>query len=384
MSRTDFSIPVTFQHRVVFTRDAFGPNNPELGQLLGESGSRNLLVLVEQAVAASRPDLCNRIGSYLHANGTDGFASEVLPGGENVKADDQLVRHVWERIDAAHLDRHSLVIAIGGGAFLDAVGFATATAHRGVRLIRFPTTTLSQCDSGVGVKCAINAFGKKNWIGAFAVPFAVVNDLDFLDSMPPAVAREGWVEAVKVAIVKDAEFFIWLETHAANLLSMESHAVSHCVERSALLHARHIASGGDPFESGSSRPLDFGHWAAHKLEAMSGYRLSHGAAVAVGIALDTTYAELAGIATPGLAGRVTRLLHALGLDSSHPLLDAHTPADEWEILLGLDEFREHLGGKLTVLMPQCVGRCVEIHHINPNLLREAVARLRDQRVPVCS
>lgn len=376
MPRTDFTIPVTFQHRVVFTRDAFGAENPELSQLLRESAARKVLVLLEQAVAAALPPLSARIRHSLAACGFPNVMIHALPGGESVKADDQLVRTVWQAIHDGHLDRHSVVLAIGGGAFLDAVGFAAATAHRGVRLIRFPTTTLAQCDSGVGVKCAINAFGKKNWTGAFAVPFAVVNDLDFLHSLPAATAREGWAEAVKVALVKDARFFDWLERNATRLRDMESDAVAHCVEHSALLHARHIATGGDPFECGSSRPLDFGHWAAHKLESMSHYQLHHGSAVAIGVALDTTYAELAHLATPGLARRVVTLLHALELSTYHPLLEASSSSGELEILQGLDEFREHLGGQLTLLMPQSIAQCTEIHAIQPALLREAVNQLR--------
>ena len=109
----------------------------------------------------------------------------MFPGGEAAKADDHLVREVWAAIDAAHLDRHSYALVIGGGAFLDAVGYAAATAHRGVRLVRFPTTTLSQDDSGVGVKCAINAFGKKNWVGA--VRGALRGDQRF--QLPPQPGR---------------------------------------------------------------------------------------------------------------------------------------------------------------------------------------------------
>ena len=277
-------------------------------------------------------------------------ASTSCPAAKPVKADDHWVRETWTRIDTAHLDRHSYLLAIGGGAFLDAVGFAAATAHRGVRLVRFPTTTLSQDDSGVGVKCAINAFGKKNWIGAFAVPFAVINDFRFLHSQPEETRRAGLIEAVKVALVKDREFFEWIEENLAALAALEPAALEACVEKSALLHARHIAEGGDPFETGSSRPLDFGHWAAHKLEALTSYHLSHAPAVAVGLALDTLYSSRAGLAPPALAGRVLSILHGLRLVTYHPALDWLDESGCRRVLDGLDEFREHLGGELTVLM----------------------------------
>jgi 3-dehydroquinate synthase len=376
MSRHDFQIPVTFKHRVVFTRDAFAPENPELSEILREGGGRRVLALVEKPVAAAWPGLEAEISRYFAGLNVELSAVHLLPGGESIKADDSWVRESWALIDAAHLDRHSYVLAIGGGAFLDAVGFAAATAHRGVRLVRFPTTTLSQDDSGVGVKCAINAFGKKNWIGAFAVPFAVINDLRFLHSQPEETRRAGLVEAVKVALVKDRGFFEWIETHLTALAALEPAALETCVERSAMLHARHIAEGGDPFEAGSSRPLDFGHWAAHKLESLTSYKLPHDRAVAVGLALDTLYSSRAGLAPVSLIERVFPVLHGLRLTIYHPALDWRDENDRRMVLEGLDEFREHLGGELTVLMLQDIGQGVDVHRMDSVLVGGCIDTLR--------
>jgi 3-dehydroquinate synthase len=283
---------------------------------------------------------------------------------------------VWEDLDAAHIDRHSYLLAVGGGAFLDALGFAAATAHRGVRLVRFPTTTLSQDDSGVGVKCAINGFGKKNWIGAFAVPFAVVNDFAFLHSQDDGTKRAGLVEAVKVALVKDAGFFEWIEANAARLVAVEPEIVEACVERSALLHARHIAEGGDPFEVGSSRPLDFGHWAAHKLETLSGYSLSHANAVAVGVALDTLYSAACGLLERAMAERILAVLRRLGLMMYHPLLEARGADDRRLVYGGLAEFREHLGGRLTVLLLGGPGVGIDAHEMDEALLDGCIGEMK--------
>jgi 3-dehydroquinate synthase len=289
-----------------------------------------------------------------------------------------VVRQIWEALDAAHIDRHSYALVIGGGAFLDAAGYAVATAHRGVRLVRFPTTTLSQDDSGVGVKCAINGFGKKNWIGAFAVPFAVINDFRFLATQDEATCRAGLIEAVKVSLVKDREFFGWIESHAAELAALAPAVLEECVERSALLHARHIATGGDPFETGSSRPLDFGHWAAHKLEALTGYSLSHGPAVAVGLALDTLYSSQSGLLEPQLADRVLRVLDELKLATYHPALDWVDDGGRRRIFDGLDEFREHLGGELTVLLLRDLGEGVDVHEMDERLLGGCIDELRER------
>jgi 3-dehydroquinate synthase len=376
MSRHDFQIPVTFKHRVVFTRNAFAPGNGELGEILQEGGGRRALVLIEEAVAQAWPRLAVEIGEYFEKLEVVLRGIHVLPGGEPVKADDLSVRETWKLIDAAHLDRHSYLLVIGGGAFLDAVGFAAATAHRGVRLVRFPTTTLAQDDSGVGVKCAINAFGKKNWIGAFAVPFAVINDFSFLHSLDEETRRVGLIEAVKVALVKDVGFFEWIEANLAALAALEPAVLEECVEKSALLHARHIAGEGDPFETGSSRPLDFGHWAAHKLEALTSYRLFHAPAVAIGLALDTLYSVRAGLAPAALAERVFRVLAGLRLSLYHPGLDWLDETGRRRVFEGLYEFREHLGGELTVLMLQDVGRGVDVHRLDAELVGSCIDELR--------
>ena len=376
MSRYDFQIPVTFKHRIVFTRDAFSAGNPALAEVLNEGGGRRAMVFVEETLAAHWPDLVDGIQAYFGRLDLDFLGTTVFPGGESAKADDHLVKEVWAAIDTAHLDRHSYALVIGGGAFLDAVGYAAATAHRGVRLIRFPTTTLSQDDSGVGVKCAINAFGKKNWIGSFAVPYAVINDFNFLHSQDEETRRGGLIEAVKVALVRDGEFFEWIETNLTLLAALEPDALETCVEKSALLHARHIASGGDPFETGSSRPLDFGHWAAHKLETMTHYQLSHAPAVAVGLALDTLYSARAGLLKFSIADQVLRVLDALQLAIYHPALDWLDENGRRRVLDGLDEFREHLGGQLTVLLLAEVGRGIDVHEIDEALLGDCINELR--------
>lgn len=376
MSRYDFQIPVTFNHRIVFTRDAFSLENAALAEVLAESGGRRAMVFLEEAVSLMWPGLVDEIQTYFSPLDLDFLGTTVFPGGESAKADDHLVREIWAALDAAHLDRHSYALVIGGGAFLDAVGYAAATAHRGVRLVRFPTTTLSQDDSGVGVKCAVNAFGKKNWVGAFAVPHAVINDFNFLHTQDEETRRAGLIEAVKVALVKDRDFFEWMETNLESLAALEPEALEVCVERSALLHAQHIATGGDPFEAGSSRPLDFGHWAAHKLEAMTSYQLFHAPAVAIGLALDSLYSARAGLMPFSVAERILRVLHGLQLGIYHPALDWLDDHGKRRVIDGLDEFREHLGGELTVLLLNDVGAGIDVHEMDEVLLGQCIDELR--------
>src|SRR6185312_16684743 len=158
-----------------------------------------------------------------------------------------------------------------------------------------PTTVLAQNDAGIGVKNGINAFGAKNMLGTFAAPFAVINDGRFLATLGERDRIAGMAEAVKVALVRDAKFFAWLRAAAPRLAAFDRDAVAQSIRRCAELHLAHIATGGDPFELGNARPLDFGHWAAHKLEVMTDHALRHGEAVALGMALDARYSVEAGL-----------------------------------------------------------------------------------------
>lgn len=381
MSLHEFQIPVVFRHRVAFTRAVFDPGNDLLRGILRESGEGPSMVVIDEGVSRVCPALAGQVVDYFAAAGLELRGVHLLGGGEAAKADDRGVREVWRWIDEAGLDRHSQVLVIGGGAVLDAVGYAAATAHRGLRLVRLPTTTLSQADSGVGVKCAINAFGKKNWIGAFAVPHAVLNDAAFLHLQDEETRRAGLVEAVKVALVKDAVFFDWIEAHADALAALDADLLEECVKRSALLHARHIAEGGDPFENGSSRPLDFGHWAAHKLESLVGHGLSHAHAVSIGIALDSLISAHAGWCSESLAGRVLRLLAALRLPLVHPALHWTDEAGRLRVLEGIDEFRQHLGGPLTVMMLCEAGRGIDVHELDGDLVARCVGELAPMTRP---
>src|SRR5690606_29750183 len=172
-----------------------------------------------------------------------------------------------------------------------------AIAHRGIRHLRVPTTVLSQNDSGMGVKNGINYRGKKNFVGTFSTPVAVFNDNLFLLTLDERAWLSGISEAVKVALIKDAGFFNWIERHADSLRRRDSADMDYLIFRYAELHLHHIA-GADPFGFGSSRPLDFGRWSAHKLEQLSDFEVLHGEAVAIGIALATVYSAIIGMLPP--------------------------------------------------------------------------------------
>jgi 3-dehydroquinate synthase len=383
MSGEDFNITVSFQHRVRFTRRAFAPDNRLMADLLETRGRSKVLVFVENGLREFFPQLEGEIQDYFSdLSGLRLTGVEWLAGGEEAKRDDEVYQNAMSAIERHHIDRHSYIVVIGGGAFLDVIGFAAATGHRGVRLVRFPTTTLSQDDSGVGVKNGINAFGKKNFIGAFAVPYAVVNDFQFLHTQPELTRRAGLIEAVKVALVRDGELFNWMEENVEGLLSLDKAILEEAVERSAIHHARHIAQGGDPFELGSSRPLDYGHWAAHKLEQLTDFALSHGEAVSVGVALDTLYAAKVGLLKAGDSERVLKLIEGLELPIWHEALELKDPEGRRRVFNGLEEFREHLGGELTVLLLKETGVGVDVHEIDEVIWESCAEELKARALSI--
>lgn len=372
------TLNIPFEHRLKFVTGVFEPTSGALRQVLrrepGENGARAALFLDDGLVRAN-PHLPQSARRYfdLLADDVQLVDTAVVPGGEACKNDPAVLEHILRRIHDAGIDRKSYVIVAGGGAVLDVVGYAAAIAHRGVRLVRLPSTTLAQDDSGVGVKNGVNAFGKKNFLGTFAVPWAVINDLHLLRTLSDRDWRNGFSEAVKVALIKDAPFFARLVREAAAIRRRDERIAFDVIRHSARLHFEHIVGGDDPFETNQARPLDFGHWAAHKLESMSDYRLAHGEAVAIGVAIDATYAHRIGLLDAAEHRATLQCLGALGFDLSHPLLD-----DSVELMKGLEEFREHLGGCLTVTLPAGVGRLVDVHEIDRETMVRAIAGIQEQ------
>ncbi len=375
MAHHDFHFQVSYKHRLYFLQNAFSAENRTWLDALDLSPSRKLLCFVEQAVIDARPELAEEIATMIATTPLTFSGTHVLLGGEISKASAAVAEQALMVIDRAGIDRHSYVLVIGGGAFLDVIGYAAALAHRGLRLLRMPTTTLAQADSGVGVKCAINHFGKKNWLGVFSVPHAVIIDSAFLKTLSPEVRREGLIEALKVALVKDCAFYESIASSKNAWLNPSNELLESCIERSALLHAGHICEGGDPFESGSSRPLDFGHWSAHKLEALTDYTISHAAAVAVGIALDLLISARLGHLDPAMADEIFELIECMGFATYHPALDLRDASGKRAIHCALEEFREHLGGELALLMLRKPGAAIEINHIDHAIIDACIDQL---------
>ena len=366
-SKVDDSYDIRFDvpqiQRLRFTKDVFGTDIRVLTALIERSGPApaKVQIWVDSGLQAAQGDALKKLHARLNEEEHIDVVDDVqfVPGGEDCKRDPRLVESILSVFNKANLDRRSYVLVIGGGAVLDAVGFAAATAHRGIRLIRIPTTTLAQGDSGVGVKNAINFFEKKNWLGTFATPWAVINDTKILDTLPDRDFRCGFAEAVKVSLLKSAEQFENLVANAPLISNRDADKAHQALKHSVLLHLEHITRGGDPFEAEMARPLDFGHWSAHKLEPLSNYTLRHGEAVSIGVALDSLYSSRVYGLSRLDAHRVVSCLAQIGLPTSHPRL-----ADKKVLFDGLEEFRQHLGGELTITMIDQPGQPLNVNTID--------------------
>ncbi|MCB1170270.1 MAG: 3-dehydroquinate synthase [Leptospiraceae bacterium] len=364
-----FSLQPSYQlhhsYDVIFTRKVFDAANPVLVDSLlgageGQGKPSGLFFVLDRNLLQARPSLLHDMESYCEAHNGISLSGPplVLPGGEECKNDPLCLQQIYRAVADYRIDRHSYMVAVGGGALIDVVGFAAATAHRGIRLIRIPTTVLAQNDASVGVKNSINFEGRKNFIGSFAPPVAVINDLDMLPTLSDRDLRSGMAEAVKVALIRDGAFFRWMEAHRGQLARFEEWTLEHMIHRCAELHLQQITGGGDPYESGSARPLDFGHWAAHKIEELSSHEIRHGEAVAMGMALDTVYSVRIGMMAEDEAARVLRLLRELGFALYSSWLEG------LNIQAALQEFREHLGGELCITLLRELGRGEEVHTID--------------------
>jgi len=377
-------ISVPFEYPVCFTRGVFAPDNPLLASVLdrlGEGRRHRAVVYVDAGLAAAQPGLVGRIKEYFHGRPDClelAAPPQTVPGGEAAKTAWDAVRDVMWTLGNLHLDRQSYVVAVGGGAVLDMLGFATSIVHRGLRLVRLPTTTLAQDDAGVGVKNGMDEHGQKNFVGTFAPPFSVVNDFDFLRTLPFEHWIGGVAEALKVAIIKDGGFFEFLRTRAAALRGRDEAAMAEAVRRCALLHLEHTREGGDPFEFGSARPLDFGHWAGHRIELLSEFAVGHGQATAVGIALDSYYARQTGLISAEELETILAALVETGLPIWSEHLQQRRGDGQLAILEGLDHFREHLGGALTITLPRGIGSRCEVHRVSAEIVEQGVRFLRDR------
>ncbi|MGH7482771.1 MAG: 3-dehydroquinate synthase [Longimicrobiales bacterium] len=256
-------------------------------------------------------------GRVLDGLRAAGFEASVyaIPPGEAEKT-----RARWaeltDRLLADGLGRDAAVLALGGGVIGDLAGFVAATYMRGLPLVQLPTTLLAMVDASVGGKTAVDTPAGKNLVGSMLQPRLVVADPDVLGTLPPEHVRVGLAEAAKHGAIASAEYLDWMHEHAATLLGGDVARLAELVRRSVEVKAAFVAR--DPLETGPRKALNFGHTVGHALETLSGYRLLHGLAVAIGMSAEARLGEALGVTAAGTAARLGAALDALGLPRSLP------------------------------------------------------------------
>ena len=371
------SFNVKFDYTLYFTENLFSLKNSLFFDIMNSYDKKNkikTLFVIDNGVYNSHDKIKYEIKNYCSkfSNKIELKKILIFNGGEIEKNNKNNLEKILKSINDENICRHSFIIVIGGGAIIDMVGYASTIAHRGVKLIRIPTTVLAQNDAAVGVKNSINEFGKKNFLGTFSPPHAIINDFNFLKTLDQRDWISGIAEAIKVALIKDSIFFDFIEKNSKLLAERNKNKMSYLIYKCAEIHMNHITNGGDPFENGSSRPLDFGHWAAHKLEHLTNYKLRHGEAVAIGMALDITYSNMIGLLNQKDLTRILNVLEAIGFRIKIPI---QTNVQIDNLLDGIQEFREHLGGKLTITLIKNIGTKIDVNKINLKIMRNAITKL---------
>lgn len=295
----------------------------------------------------------------------------ILPDGEQYKSLSVLNEVFSALLEKPH-GRDTTLVALGGGVIGDLTGFAAASYQRGVRFIQVPTTLLSQVDSSVGGKTAVNHPLGKNMIGAFYQPASVVVDLDCLRSLPARELSSGLAEVIKYGIILDADFFVWLENNMDDLLALDMNALAYCIRRCCELKADVVAA--DEHEHGMRALLNLGHTYGHAIEAAMGYgNWLHGEAVAAGIVMACYTAHRLGQFSLEDIARVKSLLVRAGLPVSGPkemAAEAYLPH--------MMRDKKVLAGELRLVLPTAVGQS-EVRKGVPHDM--VLASIRDCETP---
>jgi 3-dehydroquinate synthase len=291
--------------------------------------------------------------------------SIVLPDGEKYKNTETL-NLIYDALLQNRCERTTTLIALGGGVVGDMTGYAAATYLRGVPFIQVPTTLLSQVDSSVGGKTGINHPMGKNMIGAFYQPQMVLADISTLGTLPPRELSAGLAEVIKYGLIRDADFFRWLEGNIGKLLTLDTEALSYAIYRSCQNKAEVVVA--DEHEAGERALLNLGHTFGHAIENALGYGVwLHGEAIAAGTMLAADLSRRLGWLSPEDIARMETIFKVANLPTAAPVLGV----DKYLDLMGLD--KKVVDGKIRLVLQKGIGKSVVSSDYDAGLLRETLA-----------
>ena len=334
------------EYPIVFAEDLFGEGNTTLAETLrAATGSERprVMLVADMNVVQRTEGLGTRIGRYVQAHGIElAGQTVVLSGGEKVKCDGmQSAMRVASAAIDAKIGSNGCMLVLGGGTVLDVAGWAASQARGGVKLVRVPTTVAAMVDAAYAGCAALDVAGVKDALRVRSVPAAVVVDLAFADTILDGVWRAGFSEAVRIAAVSDAPLARKLASLAGPYASRDRAAMEETVRLSVAARRK-------------KGPTGFALWSALRLEAMSGYKLPHGYAVAIGIAVDATYAQLKGLVGEDVRDSLCGMLEACGaMDGA--MHSRHLLGQTEAVLKGLDAWRLSTGGD-AIELPGGLGK----------------------------
>jgi len=289
----------------------------------------------------------------------------ILPDGEAYKNSETL-NLIYDALLQNRCERSTTLIALGGGVIGDLTGYAAATYLRGVPFIQIPTTLLSQVDSSVGGKTGINHPLGKNMIGAFYQPQLVLADIDTLQTLPAREFSAGMAEVIKYGLIRDAEFFDWLEVHIEQLMALDEQAITEAIYRSCKNKADVVAR--DEHETGERALLNLGHTFGHAIENAMGYGVwLHGEAVGAGTMMAADLSQRMGWLTVDEVKRIRQLLTAAKLPLDAPKLGVEKYLD----LMQLD--KKVADGKIRLVLQQAIGQSVITSDYDAEKLKETLS-----------
>jgi len=348
-----------------------------VGPRLIEDAGRLILPLLRrrQAIVVSDETVAHYCLARLQTSLSEAGVAHhtvLVPPGEETK-DLQRFGRLVEEILEVGIERGTMLVALGGGVVGDVTGFAAATLLRGIDFVQIPTTLLAQVDSSVGGKTGINTRIGKNLIGAFYQPRLVLADTDTLATLPRRELLAGYAEVVKYGLIRDVEFFAWLEEEGGSVCDLTPAPLRRAVMTSCAMKAAIVA--GDEREEGERALLNFGHTFGHALETETGFssRLLHGEAVALGMALAFDFAAQLGLAAPEQAQRVRRHLQGIGLPTRLAAVDlAEVPADR--LIAHMSKDKKVRDGRIALILPHRIGGAFVMKDAPVDRLREFLAR----------
>ena len=332
----------------------------QAGNLIRGIGFNDKLVIITNPVVQKLYG--NELRDSLLADGFKINLLTVADGEENKSLD--VAARLYTELTDCYAERITPILALGGGVIGDLAGFVAATYMRGVPLVQLPTTLLAQVDSSIGGKVAVNHGQLKNKIGSFYQPRLVISDTATLKTLPANEFANGMAEVIKSAVIRDSEFFSFLELNISNIKGLDDTTLEEVVFRSAGIKADVVAQ--DELDMGLRNILNFGHTVGHAIETVSDFKIEHGSAVAIGMVMETRIAQKLGFIKGDELIRLKNVVAGAGLPTQMPDLDTE------KIVQAIKHDKKITAGKVKFVLPKAIGDVFVTDEVSLSLVEEVL------------